>query len=750
MKTKKSSPILKVLLSLLILFQFITAFAQDDIHKTIGGKDLVKKNSNWFLRTKKGEFRLNETLTVYVGNKDLNRLGNSIRKVGGEIIRINKLGYADIKIGESDFFTKLSSLETDNRGDYKFELNSYGEYVLNPDDDNYRTDQSNYLFQINIPKAWDLTLGTNCVTVAIVDSGTDWLHPDLGNGTDGYRNIWTNNGEDDFGNNPGSGDGVDNDGNGFIDDFIGWDFDSNNNDARSTNTHGTGVAGIVSAKTDNNRGIAGIAGGNNVQGTLLMPLEVGVNSPNGAVVDDAIIYAVDNGARIIQLSLSVAQTPAIEAAIHYARTNNVTLVCSAGNSGPSISYPASNSNVIAVGSVNSSGNRSSFSNTGPELDVMAPGENIFSTQLNGGYGASSGTSFAAPMVSGIVSLMLNLDPTLTPSEIESILENTATDVGSSGFDSQTGHGIVNAEDALLSVISVSGPSQLCSGNQGTFTVSSLPTGMTISWNKWAGLGFVSGQNSSSLVVQANSADGKGWVQPVLTNICGDAVTLPRYYFNQGEPTWDPNIELENGADGSSWYFCTSHNGNNYTISPINGMNTHQVRIKSLSGSVLWTSGTRSGSTGSVNYYPSPGYYLMEVRATNSCGTSSWSGNEIEFVDCSIGGGGGGEFGEFTIYPNPIDNGIVFIEENFTQISFAQQNDSNLRNQILNKESFTANSESQEPYKVLMISELTQQIVISETCNNKSLQLDINDLPKGNYILKIAKGDKRETRRIVIN
>jgi len=133
---------------------------------------------------------------------------------------------------------------------------------------------------------------------------------------------------------------------------------------------------------------------------------------------------VDNGAKIIQLSLKTAQSNDIETAIQYAVNNHVIIVCCSHNQDSLVTYPASNPNVIAVGATDSNNNRASFSNYGNNLDVVAPGVGIYSTTLNNTYRASDGTSFAAPIVSGIAALIWSINPSLTGQQVRNFIEST--------------------------------------------------------------------------------------------------------------------------------------------------------------------------------------------------------------------------------------------------------------------------------------------------------------------------------------
>ncbi len=394
------------------------------------GKYLIKYNQQYFEV---------DTTTVTVKIKDPKLLDSQVYK----IIRSNKLGYADLSVPSGKSITEYVDYLVIRDIVEKLEYSTFGEYIDLIPNDTYRTSQW-HLPVINMYEAWDNSTGSSNVTIGILDSGTDWEHPDIGLGNDSYQNIYLNTGEDAWTdpNGPTTGNGIDDDSNGFIDDWKGWNYADNSNDTRTTNFHGTFVAGIACAKTNNNFGIAGVAGGNNNYGASVLPYCVGVSSPISSVIDDAIIDAVDNGVMIIQLSLTVLQSTAINDAIQYAINNNVVVICASGNSYSSIvSYPASNSNVISVGAIGQNNLRANFSNYGNRLDVVAPGVDIYSTTLNNGYGTNSGTSFAAPQISAIAALLLSVEPNLTTSQVRQIIESTAQKVG--GYTYQTTSGRSN-------------------------------------------------------------------------------------------------------------------------------------------------------------------------------------------------------------------------------------------------------------------------------------------------------------------
>ena len=290
---------------------------------------------------------------------------------------------------------------------------------------------------VHAPEAWDITLGEHTVVVGVLDTGIDWNHPDLAGNmwedADGYH------GYDFIGNDRVP-----------MDDNIN-SYDEGGHWVANTYTyHGTHVAGVVGALTNNNIGIAGMAQ------VRLMAVKVMNDSGEGtdATVASGIRWAVDNGADIITMSLGVeGMSLTLQSAVQYASNHGVVQVAASGNSGSSfVSYPAAYASVIAVGAVELTSRRASFSNFGTELDIMAPGVQIYSTQGSSGYQYLSGTSTAAPCVAGVAALMLSVNPALTPLEVGAVMNSTATDLTTtSGWDSSTGWGIVDAFGAVEEV-----------------------------------------------------------------------------------------------------------------------------------------------------------------------------------------------------------------------------------------------------------------------------------------------------------
>jgi serine protease len=206
------------------------------------------------------------------------------------VIGTNSLGHSYLSVQSTDDVVQITQ-QYNNSGLCEFvELNTIGKYHVIPNDFFFISDQVNLDqtsdVDIDAPEAWDIETGNSNVTVAILDNGTNWNHPDLGMGTDTYQNIYLNNAENDWldPTDPSTGNNIDDDGNGYVDDWKGYHFSGNNNDSKDDGGgfiywHGTAVAGIVGAKTNNNIGIAGIAGGWNNQGTSMMILKLGLLMP---------------------------------------------------------------------------------------------------------------------------------------------------------------------------------------------------------------------------------------------------------------------------------------------------------------------------------------------------------------------------------------------------------------------------------------------------------------------------------------
>ena len=269
---------------------------------------------------------------------------------------------------------------------------------------------------IDAPEAWDIQTGDPNLVIGVVDTGVDYNHPDLAG------NIWTNPGEI-------ANDGIDNDGNGYIDDIRGWDFAYNDNDPSDVDGHGTHVAGTIAGKGNNGVGVTGVA-----WNAKIMPLKFlndqGSGSTSNAIL--AINYATAKGVKLTNNSWGGGgYSQALYNAINAAGQAGALFIAAAGNSAQntdtSPSYPASYNlaNIISVASTTRTDSLSSFSNYGlTSVDLGAPGSAIYSTTPNNTYATYSGTSMASPHVAGAAALLWSQNPTWTAQQVKNTLMNT--------------------------------------------------------------------------------------------------------------------------------------------------------------------------------------------------------------------------------------------------------------------------------------------------------------------------------------
>ncbi len=295
--------------------------------------------------------------------------------------------------------------------------------------------------------AWEITQGTKNITVAVIDSGIDFNHPDL------VGTSWNNT--DEYPIN-----GVDDDGNGYIDDVSGWDFASNDSTpgpegGDPITWHGTFCAGLVAAPL-NDDGIVGVAPNVTIMDVrILDSAGYGYGNEN---LGDAIRYAAENGADVISMSLWWSQSELYLDDIQYAVSQNIPVVAITGNDGlNTTAYPGAYPEVIAVGATNFIKEKADYSNYGPLTDIVAPvgdsdGSMIRSAAPPDLYYTGWGTSFACPQVAATIALMRSLNYSLTVDEIKDILFKSATDLGDPGKDGYFGHGLLNVSKAVRAVL----------------------------------------------------------------------------------------------------------------------------------------------------------------------------------------------------------------------------------------------------------------------------------------------------------
>ena len=301
-----------------------------------------------------------------------------------------------------------------NNPDIEFaEPDAVGSSLDTPNDPIF-PNQNPYLQKIQAPAAWNISTGNSSVVIAVIDSGVNYNHEDL---------------------------------TGKI--ILGPDYIDNDNDPMDVYGHGTYVAGIIGANTNNAKGIAGIDQQSKI-------LAIRDSDATGSFLyfnlASAITYATDNGAKVINMSQGgTSPSSTLTNAVNYALGKGIVLVAAAGNSGNSSAtlYPAAIPGVISVGATDSNDNLWSGSSQVSPTGVVAPGTGINGTTKSGGYGTGTGTSFAAPHVSGLAGLIFSVNPNLTNSQVEAIIQGS-TDLigGQTGFSSNYGFGRINVLKAL--------------------------------------------------------------------------------------------------------------------------------------------------------------------------------------------------------------------------------------------------------------------------------------------------------------
>jgi thermitase len=287
-----------------------------------------------------------------------------------------------------------------------------------PDDEFYPMQFG--LQQKEVPSVWDATKGDPNMIVAVVDTGVDYTHPDLKD-----RVLLGK----DFSFRPGRI-------------FNRKDKDGPMDD----NSHGTHCAGIIGAAANNGVGIAGVA-----PGVKIMAVKVLSGEGGGTQYDvmKGVAYAITNGAKVVSMSLGGTATTSVERQFYEAAVQSGALVvAAAGNSADGLGFPAAYPGVLSVGATDSGGQLARFSNHDATMSVTAPGVGILSTIPGNTYAKMSGTSMAAPFVSGAAALVWSAHPDWTSAQVKEQIERTATDMGSPGVDSVYGHGEINLKAAL--------------------------------------------------------------------------------------------------------------------------------------------------------------------------------------------------------------------------------------------------------------------------------------------------------------
>jgi len=598
-----------------------------------------------------------------------------------------------VEYSHPNFISKLKMFQNDPLYPDQYYLNNTGQFGGTPGID------------INAPEVWAITTGLANVRVAVIDDGVE-NHPDIdGRVVDGYT----------IGNPNGNGAPL------------------------AGAEHGQACAGIIAATRNNNEGIAGIA-----PCSEIVPINISVPFVTAGQIRDAIDWAWDEGeSDVLSNSWGYPSSDAITQAIGRARSQGRNgkgsiVVFASGNSGGAVAFPGNVAGVITVGAVDRNGNLWAYSSRGPEMDIVAPSGNtnllgdIRTTDRQGANGYNGGnyvnnfggTSAACPQVAGVVALMLSYKPSMTESQVSNILKSTAT---GTGFNNNLGHGRLNAQAALQQTIPIiEGPSMFCPS--ATMEVAELDGG-SITWSVSPSnaLSFTQGQSSTTFT-RIGSFTGSAVITATLNPSCGTTQVISKNVSVGLAPI--NNVSFSNGADGEE-YLCTSHTGNTYQIYPNTANTTYQYRLRSYPNlTVVYTSPPGQYNTGTINYIPSQGWYEFQVRTTNACGTSSWAGFEVEYVDCTQIGNRSNH--STFVYPNPA-NSQLYIKRIDADLDVKIQNSSKL-----------------EPFRAELYN-LSGLLIKEKYFGNlgEESTLDVSNIQKGNYFLKIVAKEIEETHQIII-
>ncbi len=442
-------------------------------------------------------------------------LSNSSKNIINDLQKYYVLTLSDgenIELLIAPFKNNIESIEP-NRILHLDKVDTY------PNDSLFETQWN--LKRIGSEKAWKSSSG-NGIIVGVLDTGIDFDHPDL------EKQLWINAKEDNNHNGSfepwsssesrdgvaGDLNGTDDDGNGYVDDVIGYDFVDqsllNIGDGAFRDPvpfdeqgHGTSVAGVIGATQNNTIGVSGIA--YNCKLVTLRAFDATGNAEEDDIAA-AIIYAALNGVRVLNMSFGdVVFSPITHDACRFADAMGVVLIASAGNDGSTLRrFPASYPEVIAVAAINDNDARASFSSYGSHIALSAPGVGIPTTAVGGKYKLNfQGTSASAPHVSAAAALLLEVKPNLSPIEIRGVLQASSDDIGPQGWDTDFGSGVLNISTAITAIgatnISISSPANdavfRSDRTQSVSITGTVATPLFSSWQLWFAKGELPPSNA---------------------------------------------------------------------------------------------------------------------------------------------------------------------------------------------------------------------------------------------------------------
>lgn len=476
-----------------------------------------------------------------------------------------------------------------------------------------------HLDTIGAPLAWDYSFG-NGMSVAVLDTGINAAHEDL---------------------------------KGKV--LSGWNSADSSGDYSDVNGHGTRVAGVIGALSNNATGVTSIA-----WNAMILPVRV-TNSDNGAAylsdIANGLIWAADRGADIANISYDVSSSSTINNAAKYMRDRGGIVVAAAGNSGTEQSYEDS-PYIISVSATNASDSVTSWSSYGAYVDVAAPGAGIYSTSRDGGYAKVSGTSFSSPLTAGILALMKSANPGLNPDGLESALKAGAVDLGGAGHDIHYGYGRVDAaaavQAAMAEVIEDTSPPNVVFASPADGSMVSGQVAVDIDASDDSGIDRVELLVNGAVVGTDGAAPyGFGWDSATVSD--GAAAFVARAYDTAGNvgrhaievdvsnsaatdgpgDSMSPVVEILEPVDGSR----------------VSGMVRIQVRAfdnKALSqisvaidGSIACVSNTSPLKCNWNTRNAAQGLHSIQATAIDSSDNSSTDSVSVEVASGGDDGGNGG-------------------------------------------------------------------------------------------------------------
>jgi thermitase len=400
---KKSWLGVLIMAALVLLFPIVGSAASDE-----GNLEKLSSNVDANASVEKGNFVKGEVIVKFKEKVSVQAQDKALKNVNAKVkadVDAVKSPFLVLEVGNVEAVVK--ALNNNPNVEYA-EPNYILKATWTPNDTYFSPSYQYGLFNTYADRAWDVARGSSSQEIAVLDTGVDYNHPDL----DGKV-------------------------------IRGYDFVQRDNTPMDQNGHGTHVAGIAAAETNNATGVAGMAPNTKI-------LAVRVLDANGsgslANIADGIRYAADAGAEVINLSLGCdCATTTLESAVNYAWNKGVVIVAAAGNDGVSTTFePASYANVIAVGAVDSNNRKASFSNWGTWVDVMAPGVDIASTYPGNRYVYMSGTSMASPYVAGQAALLKGQGR--SNSQVRAAIQNTASSM--SGVGTYVKYGLINVNSSV--------------------------------------------------------------------------------------------------------------------------------------------------------------------------------------------------------------------------------------------------------------------------------------------------------------